>query len=139
MEAVSREQLKKIFKKSKNFKPPRNFDEIKFSKIKFLGWWDQTANRVYIVHKYNGEMCGIAFDVMKLSSKPLARAFCEICQKHRKRDEIVMVSAPTRKKPKDVEYRIRGMYICGDLKQCEKDTKDLSNLEDLFEWILDKE
>lgn len=141
METVTREKLNELLKKVKRFKPPVGLEEIDFGPLKFLAWWDQTANAYYLVHEMDGdegkELVGLKFDVLKLSTQgPFARAFCELCHKHRKRDEVLLVSTRMKKKIKGVDYRAKGIYVCSDPMQCNRDMKNTIDLDYFVQAVL---
>jgi|GEM_PF-5588638 len=168
MKIITREQLTQLFKKTKRFKPPRpesGLENMDFESLKFLGWWDQTANAYYLVYKLERkaggvstgtlggrteneaeekeaekrkELVGLKFDVLRLSSRGVfARAFCELCHKHRKREDILLISTETKKKPKGVDYRTKGIYVCADPVQCNKDMKNTADLDRFITAILE--
>lgn len=136
MKKISREELNKIFKRAKHFRPPKDMDKIDFSKIKFLGWIDQTRNVVYSVLDFNDKLEGVKWNFKRLGHVPLKPAFCEICKRHRRRDDIIMIIAKTRKTPKGVVYIERGNYVCYNIIDCSQKAKDTSALEILYKDIL---
>lgn len=139
MERVSREQLKILFRKVKKLRLPKDLEDKDFDKLKYLGWLDETDQVCYLVYKYKGELTGLRLEVLRCSHKPLQRGFCEFCHKHRKRSDILLVSAKTKKLPKGINYRSRGNYICSNFDQCNRDLKDTKEIENFFYMILEQE
>lgn len=136
---ITRENLKEIFKKVKKLRLPKDLESKDFDNLKYLGWIDGSDRVCYLVYEYKGKLEGLRLEFLRSSFKPLQRGFCEFCHRHRKKDEILFVSAKTKKLPKGVYYRVRGTYICSDFEQCNKDLKDDELVRKFFYQILEED
>lgn len=136
MKKITRNQLKKIFKKVKHFRLPEDLEEREFDKLKFLGWVDQTDDVAYTVFEYKGKLEGIRWEITKLTYRPVSPAFCEICKKHRRRDEIMLITSKPRKLDKGTDFQTKGNYVCFDLLRCSLEAKDTKGLEILYKQII---
>jgi hypothetical protein len=134
---LTRDQLKRIFKKERRLRLPKNLEEINFSELNYFGWIDLTDYVMYTVAEYNGKVEGIKWDITRPDSTVGIRLeMCEICKQHRKTGEVVLISAKTRRKDKGVNYMSRGHYVCYDSTQCNQGMKNREGLEHLFSLIL---
>lgn len=138
MQALTRETLKKLFKKVKKLHLPDELEKVDFSKLKYYSWPDESSQRIYIVTDYKAATSGIKLEFIKSGSGPLRLGFCEFCHKHRKSHEVLFVATQTRRKPKNINYRSRGTWICADYRQCNKDLKNPDRVTEFFYRILDE-
>lgn len=140
MEILTREQLKKLFKKVKKLRLPDNLEEVDFAPLNYYSWMDETDSVLYMVYNYKGVLTGIPWKANRLSlSNSATGGLCDICQKHRKLNQIVLGSAKTKNRPKGVDYRTRGKYMCIDYAECNNGMKNCDELDYLFSMIFDQE
>lgn len=136
MQKLTTQQLKTIFKKVKHLHLPKDLDSADFHSLKYYSWADEGDKVLYIVYEWNGTLRGIRWDALRVSSGPLQRGFCVICKKERKRDDVVFVTAETKRLPKGVFYRTRGNRICADYTRCNRDMKSDREIRNLYDLIL---
>jgi len=139
MQIITREQLKQLFPKVKKLRLPKDLDKIDFSNLHYLGWLDESDKVAYLVYNYHKQLTGLRFDFIRAGSQSMQLSFCELCKKHRKRSEIIFVTTRTKKRPKNVNYRVRGNYICSDFNQCNQDLVDLDWINKFFYQILEQD
>lgn len=137
MKTITRDQIKKIFKKIKHLRLDSDYDDVDFEKLKFYSWIDTSGNSKYFIYEFKGKIEGICFDITKMTKAPLQLGFCEICKQHRPRSGIVLISSKTRKRPKNIDYRVRGNYVCIDSTQCNLDMQDNEGIDRLFGRIIE--
>jgi hypothetical protein len=136
MQILSRDVLKNLFSEVKHFRLSDNFDEVEFDSLFYYSWLDQTDQVFYTIYFFEKKMVGIRWKSFRLPSKPLGLGRCDICKKHRKRDEIISISSQTTILPKNVTYRTRGFHICLDYKMCNEDLKNTERLDLIYSAIL---
>lgn len=136
MEKVSRDQIKQLFKKVKHLRLPKDLEQVDFDKLHYYTWRDTSEDVLYMVYRYDGELNGIRWDIQKLPNKLLGVSFCELCQKNRQRNEIILVSAKSRKLAKGVSHRVTGNYICSNSEQCNQDLQNYEGLDKLFKAVV---
>ena len=134
---ATRENLKKLFKKVKKLHLPADLEIVEFGNLKYFSWPDESSQCLYLISDYKNTFSGIKLNFIKAGSGPLRLGFCEFCHKHRKSHEVLFVSAETRKRPKNINYRVRGTWICADYIKCNKDLKNNNLIYDFFFRILD--
>ena len=138
MQKITRDHLTKIFKKVKKLHIPKDLEVLDFDPLKYFSWPDESSQCLFMVYDYKGQPAGIKLNYIKSGSGPLRLGFCEFCHKHRKSLEVLFVSTETRKRPKHVNYRSRGTWICADYLKCNKDLKNDQLVEEFFYRILDQ-
>lgn len=136
MHSLSRENLKVLFEHVKHFRISEGFDDIDFESIYYYSWLDQTDNVLYMIYHFEDKITGIKWKAFRLPSKPLGLGLCDICKKHRKRGELISISAETEILPKNVTYRTKGFHVCIDYKMCNADLRNTERLDLLFSAIL---
>lgn len=139
MTPLVRDNVKKIFKKVKKLHLPKELETVEFGVLKYFSWPDESSQSLYVVTEYNGSSAGLKLDFLKSGSGPLRLGFCEFCHKHRKSSDVLFVSVETKKRPKHVNMRVRGTWICANFKTCNKDLKDDALVQEFFYRILDQE
>ena len=136
MKVLSREEIKKLFENVKHFRVVDEIKEVEFESLNYYSFLDQTDNVFYTIYSFQNEIMGIRWKSFRLPSKPLGLGLCDICKKHRKRDEIISISAETKILPKHVSYRTRGFHVCLDYKMCNEDLKNTDRLDLIYSAIL---
>lgn len=138
MNKLTRDNLKKIFKKVKKLHMPKDLEMVNFDTLKYYSWPDESSQCLFTVYDYKGTSTGIKLNYIKAGSGPLRLGFCEFCHKHRKSYDVLFVSTETRKRPKHINYRVRGTWICADYKKCNQDLKDDKLVNEFYFRILDQ-
>jgi hypothetical protein len=136
MQILSRDILKDLFSEVKHFRNSSDLEEVEFDSLFYYSWLDQTDQVFYTVFFFDKKIMGIRWKSFRLPSKPLGLGLCDICKKHRKRDEVISISAETKILPKNVNYRTRGFHICLDYKICNEDLKTTERLDLIYSAIL---
>jgi FBP C-terminal treble-clef zinc-finger len=139
MKEVTRDQLKKLFKKVKHFRMPPNLEEINFNSLHYFGWYDESDDVAYLITELNNQLEGIRGEITRMPTRVSMMHQCSICQKGREFDEVMLFTAHTKRLPKGVYYQVRGTYICNDYKTCNSDMKNSLQIEKFFNQILYKE
>jgi hypothetical protein len=138
MTPVTRDDLKNIFKKVKKLHLTDGLEEADFSTLSYYSWTDESSQRLYLVTDYKGALTGIKLEFLRAGPAPLRLGFCEFCHKHRKSNEVLFVAAETKKRPKKVNYRSRGTWVCGDYRRCNKDLKGSEFVNKFFYRIVEE-
>lgn len=136
MQVISRDQLKELFSDVKHFRIAEDFEEVDFSQLYYYSFFDQSDFIFYTVYEFENELVGIRWNCSRPSAKPLALGICDICKKHRKREEVVSVYTKTKFLPPGVNYRSRGFQICFDYKICNEELEDVERLNFVYLAIL---
>lgn len=139
MKKLSREEIKKIFKKVKHLRLASDFNDVNFDEIKYYSWIDETNKRFLMLREYKGDMMGIVWKIYRAKEAAMKLGRCEICLKHRKNHEVIFVYTKTKHLPKGIEYRSRGNFVCSDYRKCNQDMKNEDGIEKLFDLILQDE
>ncbi|KKP25053.1 MAG: hypothetical protein UR14_C0010G0012 [candidate division TM6 bacterium GW2011_GWE2_31_21] len=137
MQTPSRDKIKRIFRKRKHLKIPKEFDSIDFSNLNYYSWYDPNDHGIYMLFEYNNVLDGIAWDTTFFSQGDTRLGRCEICKKVVELRDIVLITAKTRFKRKGVIYIARGNYVCVHYKECNKEMKNGEGLEKLIQSILE--
>lgn len=137
MQDVSRDQLKKLFKKSKKLRIPEEFSTVNFKNIFYYSWLDQSDMTLFVVYEFKQTIVGIKFDVVLPPTGALRLGFCEFCHKHRKQADVFFISTETKKRPKGVNYRSCGTWVCSKYELCNASLKNTIRIEELFTRILE--
>jgi hypothetical protein len=139
MKALSREQLKVIYKKVKHLRIPPWLEKVDFEKFTYISWIDQSDKRMFLLYEYKDSLAGLRLDCIRPPQTALRLGFCEFCKKHRKSGEVCFVATQTKRRPKGVEYQTRGTWICQDYNTCNAALKTTIEINDFFFRILEKE
>jgi hypothetical protein len=139
MQTATRENLRKIFKKVKKLHLPKELESVPFSDVYYYSWPDESSQSLFLIYDYEGNQVGIKLSYLRTDSGPLRLGFCEFCLKHRGQNEVIFVAAETKKRPKHVNYQVRGTWICSDYAQCNKDLKNDTKVKDFVYSLLYKE
>ena len=137
MEVVTRQQLKKNFKKSKKLKIPDGLENVNFQKLTYYSFVDLSSNVLYTIYNYAGNIKGIRWKITNITHGVLRKGFCDICNRERDASEIILVTAKVKRPPKSVVYMSRGTYICKKYFDCNNDMNGIEGIEKLYSWILD--
>lgn len=135
MQSISRDQLKELFSDVKHFRIDENFDEVYFADLYYYSFFDQTDSVFYTVYEFEEEIIGLRWNISRPPTRPLALGLCDICKKHRKKDEIVSVYTQTKILPKHMNYRSRGFQICFDYSLCNEDLSNNNTLDFIYSAI----
>ena len=133
---ISRDQLKELFEDVKHLRIADDFNDINFNELSYYSFFDQTDFVFYTVYEFQGELVGLKWNVSRPPLRPLSLGLCDICKKHRKREEIISIYTQTKNFPKNVNYRSRGFQICFDYLICNSDLKDDERVTFIYEAIL---
>jgi hypothetical protein len=129
MKRVTRDELKKLFKKVKHLRLPPNLEAIEFENQHYLGWQDESDDVYYVVTEVNGELTGVRGEVNKMPIRKSMMHQCSICHQGREFEEVMLFTVQTKRPPKGIEYQVKGVYICVDSEQCNKDMKNGEQIE----------
>ena len=138
MKTVTRDELKKLFKKVKHLRLPSNLERINFEGLKYLGWIDESDDIAYLVTDYKSETTGLRCEITKTSNQRKIKGLCSICNQQKELEEIMLVTTKMKRVPKGVDYRVGGVYICTDFMDCNNALKTSEEIERFFERILEK-
>ncbi len=136
MKIIDRDQLKNLFSNVKHFRIAEDFDDVNFESLLYYSYFDQTDNIFYTVYEFEGELVGLRWNISRPPAKPLSLGLCDICRKHRKRDEIISIYTQTKVLPKNVNYRSRGFQICFDYVLCNESLKEPERLDFIYFIII---
>jgi hypothetical protein len=138
MRNITREEIKRIFKKVKHLRLPQKLEEINFSDLKYLGWVDESDDIAYLVSEYKGEISGLRCEITKTSNQRKIKGLCSICNQQKELNEIMLITTKMKRVPKGVDYRVGGVYICTDFKDCNLHLKSSDEIEKFFYTILER-
>jgi len=136
MKDLTKTEAKNIFKKIRRLVVPDNLESIEFIDLKYFSWLDQKNQAFYTIYSPVDKIEGIRWRVSRLPSKALSAIACDVCNKPRRRDEIISIYAPTRHLPKNLAYRIRGFFICSDFSSCNSEMKNEAGIKKIYELII---
>lgn len=137
MKPLPRQTLKQVFKKVKHLHLPQDLEQVAFDGLTYYSWLDQSDMRLCVVYEYKGVMTGLQLDVVRPAAGMLRLGFCEFCHKHRKQNDVLFVATETKKRPKGVEYRSRGTWVCARYDICNRDMKNDRLVQEFFERIFE--
>lgn len=137
MKPLTRDQLKKLYKKVKHLRLPPKLKEVKFDALTYYSWLDQSDMCLFLVYDFRGTPTGLRLEVVQAPAGALRLGFCEFCHKHRKQSDVFFVACETKKRPKGVEYQSRGTWMCSGYEKCNRDMKNETRTEEFFERILE--
>lgn len=137
MHTVDRNTLKAIFKKVKKLHLPKDVELVEFDTLTYYSFPDESSQCLFVIADYNGVSTGLKLDFIKSGSGPLRLGFCEFCHKHRKSHDVLFVSTETKKRPKHVNYRSRGTWVCADYTVCNTNITDPTLVQQFFFRILE--
>ncbi len=138
MKKLTRIELKELFEDTKHFRINEEFDEVSFDSLFYYSFYDGTDNVFYTVCEFGGKLVGIRWNVFRPSVKPLSLGLCDVCRKHRRRDEIISIYSQTKNLAKNMNYRTKGFFICFDFIECNKDLKNLDGIFFIYDQIINK-
>jgi hypothetical protein len=136
MSNITKEQLSKLFKKEKKFKFPN--PTAQDSKNVYLGWIDESIQKLFIAYNMNDKLIGMACRVPNYGSNNSHT--CVLCNYVGGESEVAFVS-PICKTDNTGEgaYKSMGFDLCLDSKKCneriiaidrlEKILKDVNNIK----------
>lgn len=139
MKTPTRDQLKKLFKRVKHLHLPANLESVNFDTLTYFSWLDQSEMCLFVIYELRTTLAGLKLDIIRPPAGTLRLGFCEFCHKHRKQNNVFFVAAETKKRPKGVEYRSRGTWMCADFKHCNEDLKNDSRINEFFVRMLEEE
>lgn len=137
MKPLTRDQLKKLYKKVKHLRLPHKLEEASFDTLTYYSWLDQSDMCLFVVYDFHTVPTGLRLEVVQPPAGALRLGFCEFCHKHRKQSDVYFVACETKKRPKGVEYQSRGTWMCSDYETCNRDMKDDTRICEFFERILE--
>jgi hypothetical protein len=135
MKQISRDEVKKIFKKRKKLRIPPEFDDIDFGSLYYYSWYDAVDRCIYMLFDYDDKVDGIVWETEFFSQGDIRKGRCEICQKTVELRDMVLVTSKTKFRRKGVTYVVRGNYICSDHKSCNEKMDDTEGLDKLVKLI----
>ena len=139
MKQVTREQIRTLFKKVKHLRLPAQLEEVAFSDLTYFSWLDQSEMCLFVLFEYKNSLSGLRLEVVQPPVGALRLGFCEFCHKHRKQSDVFFVSCETKKRPKGIEYRSRGTWMCSKYEHCNKNMKNADRISEFFFRILEEE
>ena len=87
---------------------------------------------LFVVYEFEGKPTGLRLEVVKPNPGALRLGFCEFCHKHRRQSDVFFVATETKRLPKGVEYRSRGIWMCAEYKICNRDMKNDGRIREFF-------
>jgi hypothetical protein len=137
MKIITRVQLKTLFKKSKKLRVPGELDDVELEGLTYYSWLDQSDSRMFVVYEFRDVPTGLKLEVVRPPAGALRLGFCEFCHKHRKQSDVFFVAAETKKRPKGIEYRSRGTWMCSNYQACNTDMKNDTRIHEFFVQMLE--
>ncbi|MGG3942734.1 FusB/FusC family EF-G-binding protein [Peribacillus psychrosaccharolyticus] len=130
--AITEQQLKKLFPKSKKLKLP-DLSTVDLTSTTYLSWMDSRSNKKYIIYELEDQVVGIECFFSPSSKKNI----CSICHCH---GEVTHFSTITKAKKLNNPdyYKSIGNLICADSSECNKKITDVSYLEEFLRESLRK-
>lgn len=125
MKPVSEAQLKKLFRKEKKLKLPT----LNFEMKSFLGWFDQSRRKLYLVHWIEGKLTGMVCHVKDIEASN--SRMCAICGHINEGSDVVPVSVKCKTKNPE-NYHVFGFNICKDSISCNRRVTSIDPLENLI-------
>ncbi|MCG7526686.1 FBP domain-containing protein [Streptomyces sp. OfavH-34-F] len=120
MKAVTEQDIRSSFVncskgEAKRLPMPRNFEELPWDDLDFLGWRDLSApGRSYIVAEHEGELTGISLRFPSQQRGFLHRSMCSLCLTTHPGNGVSLMTA-RKAGPSGREGNSVGLYICTDL------------------------
>ena len=122
-------QINKLFKKEKKLKVP-DFHEQNLKHV-YLGWFDESIRKLFIVYNMDDKLLGIACRVQNHNSNETN--MCTLCNYVGTEDEVGFVS-PVCKTSQD-EYKSIGFHACLDSERCNERITSTEKLEKLLKNV----
>ncbi|BDR65614.1 hypothetical protein K144316041_27040 [Clostridium tetani] len=130
--SITKEQISKLFKKEKKLKLP-NLDEYN-SKNVYLGWIDESTNKLFIVYNMDGKPIGMVCKIPSYNSNNMN--MCTLCNRMGRRDEVAFVSSLCKiPRSKEGAYKSIGFNVCLDSKQCNERLTSIKKLEEILKYV----
>ncbi|PLT29331.1 FusB/FusC family EF-G-binding protein [Peribacillus deserti] len=128
--AVTEQQIKKMFPKTKKLKMP-DLKAIDLERTTYLSWYDIGTNKKYIVYELNDRLVGIECRFNIFSRKNV----CSFCNRH---GQVAFISSVTKaKKINNPDYyKAIGNYICFDSTECNHQITSVNYLDSFIKEIL---
>ena len=132
MSQVTHGQLNKLFKKEKKLKLPDL--DIQKSKIVYLGWIDESINKLFVAYIMDHKLVGMSCRLPNYSSNNTHR--CSLCNSIGDESEIAFVSpiCKTATGGKD-GYKSIGFNICLDSHKCNERIESVEKLEKILKDV----
>ncbi|MHC5228480.1 FusB/FusC family EF-G-binding protein [Enterococcus sp. LJL99] len=122
----SKQQLVKLFKKTKKLKIP-DWDSLDLRDYTFYSWNDSGKQQKFILAKIEGQFIGIQGSIAPTTQKGI----CPIC--HETAEVTLFMSKV--KESRDGLYTKRGNYICYDSEKCNNNIKQRETLDAFVENV----
>lgn len=130
MSNITKSELTKVFKKEKKLKLP-NLD-IEDSKLVYLGWIDESTNKLLIVYNVDGKLLGMACRLTL--NRPKGANVCTLCNHIGSENEVAFVSPICKPRSED-DYKSLGFHICLNSAECNERITSTENLENLLKTV----
>ncbi|NED14994.1 FBP domain-containing protein [Streptomyces sp. SID9124] len=120
MKAVTEQDIRSSFVncskgEAKRLPLPRDFEELPWDDLDFLGWRDLSApGRSYIVTEHGGELAGISLRFPSQQRGFLHRSMCSLCLTTHPGSGVSLMTA-RKTGPAGREGNSVGLYMCTDL------------------------
>lgn len=140
MQTITRNDIKRLFKKVKKLYIPENIETVNFDSLLYYSWLDIGQETLYVVCDIRNKLEGIRFDVCISNSGSLKLGYCDVCKSQRRLEDTALVTSKVRNTPKGIVYLVRGRYLCLSFKECNEAIKSRglkNNLVSLCNSILD--
>ena len=136
MNTVTRDELKKLFKKVKHLRLPPDLEAVQFDKIHYFCWYDNSDDVAYLITEINGKLEGLRGEVTRMPVRASMMNQCSICHQGREFQDVMLFCAKRKRLPKGVYYHVTGTYICCDYQVCNQDMKNSEQIDRFFGQIL---
>lgn len=130
MSNITKNELTKVFKKEKKLKLPNL--NIEDSKLVYLGWIDESTNKLLIVYNVDGKLLGMACR-LTLNS-PKGANVCTLCNHIASENEVAFVSPICKPRSED-DYKSLGFHICLNSEECNERITSTEKLENLLKTV----
>ena len=125
--AVTEQAIKKMYPKIKKLKPPVTA-ELPYAELSYISWFDNGADKKYIIAYYSDKLIGIHGTFTPMAKKGI----CAICNKV---SDIGMFVLEARG-ASDGTYLKKGNYLCQDSTACNQNIRSLDKLHEFLALMI---
>ncbi len=129
MKSVTRDDIKSLYQKVKHLRLPSDLETVDFAPLSFYGWLDESDDIYYLIAEIEGQTHALRGEIISMPSRVMMKHSCTICRHEREFNEVMLFSVKSKRLPKGVDYRVEGIYMCKDYRECNKSMKDSSELQ----------
>jgi hypothetical protein len=130
--SVSKEEIKKLFRKVHKITFPDNFEQINWSDYFYYAWLDKGNGHFYLLTDIRGKVDAILFNSAKLV--PGKKAMCDITHCQTDSDNVVLIVAQ-KKISGYGNYESNGLYTAADINWVHQQLREKIGIAQMQELL----